>query len=112
MCRKRILIFILKAFDMSKSIVTLRKKTISQGRMSLYLDFYPPVWNKDSNYFTRREFLKLYVYQKPANQLQKMENIENMHTAELIRARRQNEINKSEIYSAFEREQLKNTGCG
>lgn len=97
---------------MSKSIVTLRKKTISQGRMSLYLDFYPPVWNEDSNCFTRREFLKLYVYQKPANQLQKMENIENMHTAELIRARRQNEINKSEIYSAFEREQLKVLSVG
>ncbi|MFD2941795.1 site-specific integrase [Flavobacterium notoginsengisoli] len=97
---------------MSKSIVTLRKKTISQGRMSLYLDFYPPVWNDDSNCFTRREFLKLYVYQKPSNQLQKMENIENMHTAELIRVRRQNEINKSEIYSIFEREQLKIQAVG
>ncbi|CAM3387681.1 tyrosine-type recombinase/integrase [Flavobacterium chungbukense] len=92
---------------MSKSIATLRKKAISKGRMSLYLDFYPPIWDQDANCFTRREFLKLYVYQKPADQYQKMANIENMHTAELIRARRQNEINKMEIYSAFEREQLK-----
>ncbi|MBO9586513.1 MAG: site-specific integrase [Flavobacterium sp.] len=91
---------------MSKTIVTLRKKAISQGRMSLYLDFYPAVWNANSNDFTRREFLKLYIYQKPADQYQKMANSENLHTAELIRARRQNEINKSEIYSPFEKEQL------
>jgi integrase len=91
---------------MGKSIVTLRKKAISQGRMSLYLDFYPPVWDSRANDYTRREFLKLYLYQKPADQHQKLSNSENLHTAELIRARRQNEINKSEIYSPFEKEQL------
>ncbi|TDW47847.1 site-specific recombinase XerD [Flavobacterium sp. 270] len=97
---------------MSKSIATLRKKAISQGRMSLYLDFYPPLWDEDSNCFTRREFLKLYVYSKPADQYQKMANMENMHTAELIRARRQNEINKMEVYSGFEKEQLKIQAVG
>ncbi|MFB9075818.1 site-specific integrase [Flavobacterium procerum] len=97
---------------MSKSIVTLRKKTISQGRMSLYLDFYPPVWNAATNDYTRREFLKIYVYQKPVDQFQKMANTENLHTAELIRARRQNEINKTEIYSSFEKEQLKVLAVG
>lgn len=91
---------------MAKSIVTLRKKAISKGRMSLYLDFYPPVWDDKLNDFSRREFLKLYIYQKPADQYQKIANTENLHAAELIRARRQNEINKSEIYSPFEREQL------
>lgn len=97
---------------MSKSTVTLRKKTLSQGKMSLYLDFYPPVWNSESNSYTRREFLKMYVYQKPADQYQKMSNIENLHTAELIRARKQNEINKSEIYSSFEKEQLQIQAVG
>ncbi|MBE8726320.1 site-specific integrase [Flavobacterium hungaricum] len=97
---------------MSKSIATLRKKVISQGRMSLYLDFYPPLWDEKSNCYTRREFLKIYVYIKPADQYQKMANIENMHTAELIRARRQNEINKMEVYSAFEKEQLKIQAVG
>lgn len=91
---------------MGKSIVTLRKKAISQGRMSLYLDFYPPVWDENLNDFSRREFLKLYIYQKPADQYQKLANTENLHAAELIRLRRQNEINKSEIYSPFEKEQL------
>lgn len=97
---------------MSKTIITLRKKAISQGRMSLYLDFYPPVWNAAANDYTRREFLKLYIYQKPADQHQKLSNSENLHTAELIRARRQNEINKSEIYSAFEKEQLRIQAIG
>jgi len=97
---------------MSKSIVTLRKRAISHGRMSLYLDFYPPIWDDNSSCFSRREYLKLYVYQKPADQYQKMANIENMHTAELIRARRQNEINKLEVYSVFEREQLKIQAVG
>lgn len=91
---------------MGKSIVTLRKKAISKGRMSLYLDFYPPVWDENLNDFSRREFLKLYVYQKPADQYQKLANTENLHAAEMIRARRQNEINKSEIYSAFEKDQM------
>lgn len=97
---------------MSKSIVTLRKKAISQGRMSLYLDFYPPVWNADANDYTRREFLKIYIYQKPIDQHQKTANTENLHTAELIRAKRQNEVNKTEIYSSFEKEQLKIQAIG
>ncbi|KAF2328033.1 site-specific integrase [Flavobacterium ginsenosidimutans] len=91
---------------MNKSIITLRKKAISGGRLSLYLDYYPPYWDSKTNSFSRREFLKLYLYQKPANQYEKAANAENLHTAELIRARKQNEINKSEIYSAFEKEQL------
>lgn len=91
---------------MSNSIVTLRKRKISKGRLSLYLDFYPPRWDADSNEYTRREFLKLYIYEKPEDQYQKIANIENQHAAELIRARRQNEISKSEIYSPFEKEQL------
>lgn len=97
---------------MSKNIVTLRKRAISKGRISLYLDYYPPVWDEESNNYTRREFLKLYIYQKPADQYQKIANTENLHAAEMIRARRQNEINKSEIYSSFEKEQLKIVACG
>lgn len=72
---------------MTKSIITLRKKAISGGRLFLYLDYYPPFWDSKTNSFLRREFLKLYLHQKPADQHQKMANAENMHTAELIRAK-------------------------
>lgn len=92
---------------MGKSNVTLRKKTISKGRMSLYLDFYPPILNPKTNKLTRREFLKLYIFEKPKNQIQKISNVENIRTAELIQIKRQNEINKENIYFAFEQEQLK-----
>lgn len=91
---------------MGKSNVTLRKKTISKDRMSLYLDFYPPILNQKTNKLTRREFLKLYIFEKPRSQTQKISNIENIRTAELIQIRRQNEINKENIYSSFEQEQL------
>lgn len=90
---------------MEKSNVTLRQKDISNERVSLYLDFYPPVLN-NRNRYTRREFLKIYLFKKPKNQLQKNSNIENRHIAELIQMKRQNEIRKKNIYTPFEREQL------
>lgn len=91
---------------MKKINVSLRKKVISNGRISLYLDFYPPILNTETNKHTRREFLKIYLFQKPKSQIQKIANIENLHTAELIQIRRQNELRKEDVYSTFEKEQL------
>lgn len=91
---------------MKKTNVTLRKKILADGRISLYLDFYPPVLNTETNRSTRREFLKLYLFEKPKSQIQKISNIENLHTAELIQIRRQNELRKDDVYSDFEKEQL------
>ncbi|WP_017496407.1 site-specific integrase [Flavobacterium sp. WG21] len=91
---------------MKKTNVTLRKKILADGRISLYLDFYPPVLNTETNRSTRREFLKLYLFDKPNSQIQKISNIENLHTAELIQIRRQNELRKDDVYSDFEKEQL------
>lgn len=91
---------------MKKTNVTLRKKVLSDGRISLYLDFYPPILDTETNKQTRREFLKLYLFQKPKTQIQKISNIESLHTAELIQIRRQNELRKHDVYSSFEKEQL------
>lgn len=91
---------------MKKVNVKLRKVPISKGRLSLYLDFYPPILNTETNRYTRREFLKLYLYERPKNQIQKISNIENLHTAELIQIRRQNEMRKHDVYSEFEKDQL------
>ena len=96
---------------MEKSNVTLRQKDISNGRMSLYLDFYPPILN-NKNRYSRREFLKIYLFKKPKNQLQKNSNIENRHIAELIQMKRQNEISKKNIYTPFERDQLQMQAIG
>jgi site-specific recombinase XerD len=91
---------------MKKSNVTLRQQVISKGKVSLYLDFYPPILNAETNQYSRREFLKLYLFEKPKNQIQKMANIENLHTAELIQIRRQNELRKHDVYNEFEKERL------
>lgn len=91
---------------MKKINVTLRKKVISHGRISLYLDFYPPIKNRDTGGLTRREFLKLYLISKPRTPIDKLENEENLRSAHLIKIRRQTELNKDNIYSAFEKERL------
>src|SRR5690606_12832597 len=54
--------------------VKLRMKKISNGMSSLYLDFYPPILHPDTGKLTRREFLKIYIYQKPENNLERSHN--------------------------------------
>ena len=58
---------------MEKINVTLRQKEISNGRLSLYLDFYPPILNPKTNEYSRREFLKIYLFKKPKDQIQKIQ---------------------------------------
>ena len=42
--------------------VTLRKKPISGGRQTLFLDYYPPIPHPQTGKQTRREFLSLFVF--------------------------------------------------
>lgn len=42
--------------------VTLRTKPISDGRQTLYLDYYPPIPHPATGKQTRREFLRLFVF--------------------------------------------------
>ncbi|MBL7943179.1 MAG: site-specific integrase, partial [Flavobacteriales bacterium] len=87
--------------------VSLRKKAISKGRQSLYLDIYPPITNPTTGEPTRREFLGLYVVEVPKNPMDKEGNKEVLRIAQSIRDRRVQELNKPEIYSEFEKKQLK-----
>ncbi len=64
--------------------VYLRQKKIKNGKTSLYLDFYPPVKGADGR-FTRREFLKKYLYQKPKNDEEKRINKTTLVAAETIK---------------------------
>ncbi|MFC5683572.1 tyrosine-type recombinase/integrase [Flavobacterium sp. MAHUQ-51] len=97
---------------MGKSNVTLRQKEIANGRISLYLDFYPPILNSKTNKYSRREFLKIYLYKKPRDQIQKTANIENLRTAQLLHLKKQNELNKEDIYTQWEKEQLQIQAIG
>ncbi|PWW83051.1 hypothetical protein CR164_00365 [Prosthecochloris marina] len=71
--------------------VSIRLKNISKGRQSIYLDFWPPVLNSQGRQ-SRREFLKLYVYQKPTTPQQRKHNRSTLKLAEKVRAEREIEI--------------------
>lgn len=92
--------------------VSLRRKTISRNRQSLYLDFYPPVTNPKTGKSTRREFLGMYIHQKAKNPLDKQHNRETLQTAEQIRQKRENQFNKPEVYTGHELELLKQKELG
>lgn len=80
--------------------VNLRKKEISKGRYSLYLDFYPPVKLPDTDKETRREFLRLYLYEKPKTIEEKRHNKETLIIADKIKAERQIQL-QNEEYNVF-----------
>ena len=87
--------------------VTLRQKKISKGRQSLYLDFYPAIAHPETGKPTRREFLGLYIIDKAKTPFDKYHNTETLKIAESIRQKRENILNKPEIYTGFEKEQLR-----
>lgn len=88
--------------------VTLRQKAIAKGKkQSLYLDFYPAIPHPTTGKPTRREFLKLYIKAKPKTQPDKQHNKEMLQLAEQIRQKRDSELNKPEVYTEFEKQQLK-----
>ncbi len=87
--------------------VTLRQKPISGNRQSLYLDFYPAIKNPDTGELTRREFLRLYLFDKSKNPIDKQHNKDTLQLAEQIRQKKESRLNKPEIYTGYEKEQLK-----
>ena len=87
--------------------VKLRQKKISKGRKSLYLDFYPAIISPKTGKPTRREFLKLYIHEKPKTPLERQHNKETLLIGESIRQKRENSLNKPEIYNQYEKEQIR-----
>lgn len=85
--------------------VKLRQKAISGNRQSLYLDFYPAIPHPETGEPTRREFLRLYLFDKAKNPIDKQHNKETLQLAEQIRQKRENHLNKPEIYTGYELEQ-------
>ncbi|MDP8217627.1 MAG: site-specific integrase, partial [Candidatus Theseobacter exili] len=92
--------------------VKLRQKEISKGRKSLYLDFYPPIPHPETGKLTRRKFLGMYLFEKPKDFVEKNHNAETLPIAESIRQKKENELNKPEIYSQYEKEKLRITELG
>lgn len=99
--------------------VTLRAKKISKGRKSLYLDFYPAIKNPSTGKETRREFLGLYIFEKPKNVNETQLNKERKALAERIRTKRfveihdgtygfQSEAKKNKSFIDFFEKEIKN----
>jgi integrase len=86
--------------------VTLRKKKISGGRLSLYLDYYPAIPHPETGEPTRRKFLGLYILEKPKTPLDKQDNKETLRQAEIRCSNERNALNKAEIYTEYEKERL------
>lgn len=110
--------------------VKLRQKKIKGNKLSLYLDYYPAVPHPITGEKTRRNFLGLYLYDAiktssrkmnngmvkkilvfdpdPAlNATYELHNQETLQLAEEIRRKKENELNKPEIYTGYEKEQLR-----
>ena len=76
--------------------VTLRQKKIANNKSSLYLDYFPPIISPKTGNETRREFLKLKIFDNPSNQLEKEHNKSTIEFANLIRAKRLTQIKDRE----------------
>lgn len=86
--------------------VKLRQKPLADGKLSLYLDFYPPITDQVTGKKTRREFLQLHIWEKPKGSLQRQHNADTLFVAEQIRFERENALLKSNIYSDLEKEHI------
>lgn len=92
--------------------VSLRQKKISKGRKSLYLDFYPAILHPATGKATRREFLGMYIHEKAKTPNEKLHNTETIKIAESIRQKKDNFLNKPEIYNEYEKEVLRKKELG
>ncbi len=84
--------------------VHVRTKPISKGRMSVYLDFSPPLRNPKNGKPQRFEFLELFIYNKPATVWERKHNAETKALVESIRATRQLDIQNRKFGFISDRE--------
>ena len=70
------------------SKVTLRRKPISKGRESLYLEYYPPIREPETMKLIYKEFLGIYIHKSPENLSQRKYNEDMLEKAEVIRCMR------------------------
>lgn len=82
--------------------VKLRRKPITQGRETLYLDYYPPIRDPETMKMIHKEYLGIYIFQEPQNEIQREYNADMLLKAEAIQAMRiQAVINESYSYYLY-----------
>lgn len=65
--------------------VTVRQRAIRNDKISLYLDYYPAVRNPETMQMSRREYLGIYIYAHPKNEMEREFNNDMLNKAEAIR---------------------------
>lgn len=63
--------------------VTVRQRSIRNNRISLYLDYYPAVRNPETMQMSRREYLGIYIYAHPKNEMEREFNNDMLLTSSL-----------------------------
>lgn len=86
--------------------VTLRKRLLPSGKITLYLDFYPPLRDPHSRKYVRHEYLGIYLVNKPRFQSDKDSNKEKIAQAEAIRSERELAIIRGQ-YDFLDKSKLK-----
>ena len=87
---------------MAVSKVTLRRREVKDDKLSLYLDYYPPIRIPETMQETRRESLGIYIYKNPKNQMELEFNRDMLDKGEAVRCMRQSAI-ISEEYGMFDK---------
>ena len=82
---------------MSETKVKLLKRQLTSGKISLYLDYYPPIRNPKTNKMSRREYLGIHLVANPRTRAERDANKEKMIAAEGIRSQRQIAILKGDL---------------
>ena len=69
--------------------VTLRMRPLKTGRISLYLDHYPPIVHPESGKITRWEYLDMFLFNPPRDEMEKRHNRDVETLARSIASTRQ-----------------------
>ena len=80
---------------MKATRINIRKRQISNGRSSLYLDYYPGVFDRIKKIMVRHETIYLYVYDRPETLTDRQHNDEMMELAHQIRTKRMIDISSA-----------------
>lgn len=65
--------------------VTVRQRAIRNDKISLYLDYYPAIRHPETMIMSRREYLGIYIYAHPKNEMEREFNNDMLNKAEVIR---------------------------
>lgn len=82
---------------MALTKVTLRKRLLPSGKITLYLDYYPAIRDPKTNKLSRREYLGIYLVNKPRTAEERDLNKEKLMTAEGLRAQRELSILRGDL---------------